>query len=74
MDVRCPICLSDDVYKSRSANSEQPAPLRQFRVWVRCTNCDRLFHVRGPLLMGPHVRDAPSDPPTGANRPSQWSF
>jgi hypothetical protein len=55
MALGCPLCCSEEVHRSRSANSVWLLPLRLFSVKVRCRTCFALFRVRGPLLLGPDV-------------------
>ena len=58
--MRCPYCLSDGLFRSRSGYPWYLWPLRLLMVAVRCHYCDEEFRVPGVLLGGPKVEWPPA--------------
>jgi hypothetical protein len=60
--MKCPICGSTAVFRSRRWNQRLPWLLRGLIVMARCHRCERRFLVRGTLAMGRYVATSPVRP------------
>jgi DNA-directed RNA polymerase subunit RPC12/RpoP len=55
--MKCPVCNSRDLKKSKTANAHLAFPLSLLVVWVRCYHCGRKFRRFG-LLPGNGILEA----------------
>ncbi len=55
--MKCPICNSTHVKKSKSANARLVFPFSLLMVWMRCYSCERKFFRLG-LLPGNRIPEA----------------